>query len=190
MKSKPFVWAILVLGMAQLANAQVGSGWTSITLAKHTDVDGCGSISGSTHKISCSTTGSAWQRAEYKLGASTSGHRQFQGDFKVVSLGGTGITIKQTFKAPSSAFFMLAVKAGGVLYQHGAGTTFATDIIGKTYRVNTTIGGGEHRFYLNGSLKKTQSASGAFFDKYGAYKSASGKGPATVQWTGIKSWKK
>ena len=197
MNSEPYVcravscaaWVVFAVGMAPAASAQVGSGWTSITLEKHQDIDGCGSISGSTHKLTCSG-GSGWQRAEYKLGSSTSGQRQFQGDLKVVSLSGTGISLKQTFKAPSSAFFMLAVRSGGTLYQHGAGTTFMSNIIGKTLRINTTIGGGAHRFYLNGSLRKTTSASGSFFDKYGVYKTTSGTGPVTAQWTGIRSWRK
>jgi hypothetical protein len=184
--------AVLVMGAAQGAQAQVGSGWISTSLTKHRDVDGCGSISGSTHKLSCSG-GSGWQRAEYKLGSSTSGHRQFQGDLKVVSLSGDKISVKQTFKAPSSAFFMLAVRSGGGLYDHGnsGAGTFMSGVIGKTVRVNTTIGGGSHKLYLNGSLKNTRSSgSGSFFDKYGAYKTTSGTGPVTVQWTGVRSWRK
>jgi hypothetical protein len=183
------VGGLLISGTA--AQAQVGSGWTSITLSKTTDIDGCGSISGSTHKITCSG-GTGWQRAEYKLGSSTSGYRQFQGDVKVVSLSGDKISIKQVFLAPSSAFLMLAVKHGGYLYDHGnsGAGNFMSGVIGKTVRVNTTFGGGKVQLYLNGSLKETRSGSGSFFDKYGAYKTTSGTGPATIQWTGIKSWKK
>jgi hypothetical protein len=183
--------ALLVVGAAQVAQAQVGTGWISTSLSKTTDIDGCGSISGSTHKLTCSG-GTGWQRAEYKLGSSTSGHRQFEGYLNVVSLSGDKISVKQTFKAPSSAFFMLAVRSGGGLYDHGntGAGTFMSSVIGKTVRVNTTIGGGSHKLYLNGSLKNTRSASGSFFDKYGAYKTASGTGPVTVQWTNIRSWRK
>lgn len=182
---------MLVAGAAQVAQAQIGTGWTSITLEKHRDVDGCGSISGSTHRLTCSTA-SGWQRAEYKLGASTSGHRQFQGYVRVSSLSGDRISLKQTFKAPSSAFFMLAIKAGGYLYDHGnsGAGNFMSGVIGQTVRVNTTIGGGAHRLYLNGSLRNTRSGSGSFFDKYGVYRTASGRGPITADWTGIRSWRK
>jgi len=111
---------------------------------------------------------------------------------KVTSLSGTGISLKQTFKAPSSAFFMLAIRAGGALYDHGNSGAghFMTGVVGKSVRVNTIIGGGKHQLYLNGSLKETRSGSGAFFDKYGAYKTTSGTGPVTVEWTGIRSWRK
>jgi hypothetical protein len=180
----------IVLLAASSSHAQIGTGWTPITLEKHPDVDGCGSISGNTFRLTCSTTGSAWQRAEYKLGASTSGWRQFEGYLKVVSFSGTNISLKQTFQAPSSSFFMLAIKSGGVLYDHGnsGAGNFMTGVIGQTIRVNTIIGGGSHQFFLNGSLTSTRSASGAFFDKYGAYKTLSGQGPITVEWTGIRSW--
>jgi len=177
--------------MAGTAQAQIGSGWISQSLSKTTDIDGCGYISGSTHKLTCSG-GTGWQRAEYKLGSSTSGWRQFQGDLVVVSLTGDKISVKQTFQAPSSAFFMLAVKHGGYLYDHGnsGAGNFMSGVIGKSVRVNTIIGGGSHKLYLNGSLKETRSASGSFFDKYGAYKTASGTGPVTVTWNGIRSWRK
>jgi hypothetical protein len=183
--------ALFVLAAAPAAQAQVGTGWISTSLSKTTDIDGCGSISGSTHRLTCSG-GTGYQRAEYKLGSSTSGHRQFQGYVRVNSLSGDKISLKQTFKAPSSAFFMLAVRSGGGLYDHGntGAGTFMSGVIGKTVRVNTTIGGGSHKLYLNGSLKNTRSGSGSFFDKYGVYKTVSGSGPVSADWTGIRSWRK
>ena len=182
---------LLVSGVASVAQAQVGTGWISQTLSKTTDIDGCGSISGSTHRLTCSTA-DGWQRAEYKLGSSTSSYRQFQGYVRVVSLSGDRISLKQTFKAPSSAFFMLAVKAGGYLYDHGnsGAGNFMSGVIGQTVRVNTIIGGGSHKLYLNGSLRNTRYNTGSFFDKYGAYRTASGRGPITVDWTSIRSFRR
>ena|SRR5687768_2819587 len=183
--------ALLMAGVAQVAQAQIGSGWISQTLSKYADIDGCGSISGSTHRLSCSTA-DGWQRAEYKLGSSTSSYRQFQGYVRVVSLSGDKISLKQTFKAPSSAFFMLAVKSGGGLYDHGntGAGTFMSGVIGQNVRVNTIIGGGSHKLYLNGSHRNTRSASGSFFDKYGVYRTASGRGPVTADWTSIRSFRR
>lgn len=174
------------------AQAQIGTGWISTTLTKYPDVDGCGSISSSTFKLSCSG-GTGYQRAEYKLGSSTSGYRQFEGYLKVVSLAGDRISLKQTFKHNVGAFFMLAVKHDGSLYDHGnsGAGNFMTSVIGKTIRVNTIIGGGSHKLYLNGSLKNTRAASsGSYFDKYGVYKTVSGTGPVTATWTGIRSWRR
>ena len=51
--------------------------------------------------------------------------------------------------------------------------------------------GSQHRTYINGSLKHTyDSPGGSFYDKFGAYRTNSGQGPATVVWSGIRFWRK
>jgi len=47
------------------------------------------------------------------------------------------------------------------------------------------------KVYINGSLKGTfSSPKGSYYDKFGSYRTASGKGPITVEWSGIRFWHK
>ena len=59
-------------------------------------------------------------------------------------------------------------------------------------RVNTVHNTAtEHRTYINGSRAHTYASSGtSFYHKFGAYRTASGQGPATVVWSGISFWRK
>jgi len=118
--------------------------------------------------------------------------RQFEGYFTITSMSGSRISLKQTFKT-TGPFFLLAVERGGRLYSvHGGNTITTGATVGTKVRVNTVhVVGDELRVYINGSLKyKTSSASGSFYDKFGAYRTASGQGPITVQWSGIQFWHK
>ena len=58
--------------------------------------------------------------------------------------------------------------------------------------VNTVhVVGKELRVYINGSLRFTMSSpGGSFYDKFGAYRTASGAGPITVVWSNISFWTK
>jgi hypothetical protein len=85
------------------------------------------------------------------------------------------------------------VERGGRLYAVHGGNTIATGAtVGTTVRVNTVhVVGKTHKIYINGSLKDTVSSpSGSFYDKFGAYRTASGKGPITVEWSNIQFWQK
>ena len=59
-------------------------------------------------------------------------------------------------------------------------------------RVNTVhVVGTTHKTYINGSLRHTVSSpGGSFYDKFGAYRTASGKGPITVEWSDVRFWHK
>ena len=73
------------------------------------------------------------------------------------------------------------------------GKTIATGAtVGTAVRVNTVHESGKQlRVYINGSLKFTQSTpSGSYYDKFGAYRTASGQGPITVEWSNIQFWHK
>ena len=62
------------------------------------------------------------QRAERRYDTYSSGTRQFEGYFKITSMGGSRISLKQTFKT-TGPFFLLAVEKGGRLYAvHGGNT--------------------------------------------------------------------
>ncbi|MFI7706771.1 hypothetical protein [Nonomuraea sp. NPDC049480] len=165
--------------------------WTSYSPTFNVQERGCGDVSDLTFRLTCST-GSGDQRAERRYATYSGGTRQFEGHFRITGLEGSRISLKQTFKT-TGPFFMLAVERGGRLYAVHGGTTIATGAtVGTTVRVNTVhVVGSTHRTYINGSLKHTvDSESGSFYDKFGAYRTNSGQGPATVEWSGIRFWRK
>src|SRR5687768_9447099 len=176
------------------AQAQVETGpWTSYSPSFNVQERGCGTVSNLTFRLTCSTA-SGDQRAERRYATYTGGTRQFEGSFRITSLGGTRISLKQTFDdSTPGPYFMLAVERGGRLYAVHGGTTVATGAtVGTTVRVNTVhVVGSQHRTYINGSLRHTYaSPGGSFYDKFGAYRTNSGQGPATVVWSGIRFWRK
>jgi hypothetical protein len=185
--------AALTLASALPAAAEVEpGGWTAYSPGFKVQERGCGDVSDLTFKLTCST-GSGDQRAERRYDTYSSGTRQFEGYFRITSQTGTRISLKQTFHGDEGPYFMLAVERGGRLYSVHGGNTIATGAtVGTTVRVNTVhVVGGEHRTYINGSLKNTvDSDSGEFYDKFGAYRTGSGAGPITVVWSGIKFWRK
>ncbi|GLZ28956.1 hypothetical protein Lesp02_11460 [Lentzea sp. NBRC 105346] len=190
-----FMLATGLLLTAQPAHAQVESGpWTQVSPSFSVQQRGCGKVSDLTFTLTCST-GSGDQRAERRYATHGSGTWQFEGSFRIQSLGGSRISLKQTFKDDPGAgpYFMLAVERGGRLYAVHGGNTIATGAtVGTTVRVNTVhVVGSTHRTYINGSLKHTVGSSGGnFYDKFGAYRTASGQGPATVVWSNIRFWRK
>jgi len=114
----------LVLPALQ-ANAQVeGSGWTSYSPTFNVQQVGCGSVNNLTFTLSCSSS-SGEQRAERRYVTYTSGTRQFEGSFRITSMGGSRISLKQTFGS-GGPFFLLAVERGGRLYSVEGGATVAT----------------------------------------------------------------
>ena len=180
------------LAVPRAASAEVEpGGWNSYSPSYTVQERGCGKASGLTFQLTCST-GSGDQRAERRYATYSSGSRQFEGYFKITSMGGSRICLKQTFKT-TGPYFMLAVENGGRLYAVHGGETIATGAtVGTTVRVNTVhVVGKTHKVYINGSLKDTVSSpSGSFYDKFGSYRTGSGKGPITVTWSYIQFWYK
>jgi hypothetical protein len=167
-------------------------GWIAYSPTFTVQERGCGDVSELTFQLTCST-GSGDQRAERRYATYSSGTRQFEGFFRITSMGGSRISLKQTFNQDNGPFFMLAVERGGRLYSVHGGTTIATGAtVGTTVRVNTVhVVGRTHRTYINGSLRHTVSSTGGnFYDKFGSYRTASGAGPITVVWSGIQFWRK
>ncbi|GHF95810.1 hypothetical protein GCM10017567_07950 [Amycolatopsis bullii] len=192
------VLAAAALGLAvctPAADAQVGTGpWTADSPGYSEQERGCGQIAGLTFQLTCST-GSGDQRAERRYTTYTGGTHQFEGSFKITSMTGSRISLKQTFRDGSNAgpYFMLAVEKGGRIYAVEGGTTLGSGAtVGTSVRVNTINQvGSSHKVYLNGSLKQTiSSPGGSYYDKFGSYRTSSGAGPITVQWSGIKFWHK
>ena len=192
------VVAAAVLGLmasAMPASAQVGTGpWTAENPSFTVQERGCGTVDGLDFALTCST-GSGDQRAERRYATYTGGTRQFEGSFRITSMAGSRISLKQTFRdAPTAGpYFMLAVERGGRLYAVHGGETIATGAtVGTSVRVNTINQvGSTHKVYINGSLKDSVSSpGGSYYDKFGSYRTASGQGPITVEWSGIRFWHK
>jgi hypothetical protein len=177
---------------APAASAEVEpGGWTSHSPSFNVQERGCGDVNNLTFRLTCST-GSGDQRAERRYATYSSGTRQFEGYFRITSMGGSRISLKQTFHHNEGAYFMLAAERGGRLYRVGGDTIATGATVGTTVRVNTVhVVGSAHRTYINGSLKHSfSSPSGDFYDKLGAYRTSSGAGPITVVWSDIKFWRK
>ncbi|WP_049571750.1 hypothetical protein [Streptomyces sp. SBT349] len=176
------------------ASAEVEpGGWISTSPGYAVQERGCGQVDGLTFRLTCSTA-SGDQRAERRYDTYTGGSRQFEGYFRIDSMSGTRISLKQTFhESGSGAYFMLAAERGGRLYAvHGGDTLSNAGTIGATVRVNTVHDvGSQHRTYINGSRVHTyDSPGGSFYDKFGAYRTDSGQGPATVVWSGVQFWRR
>jgi hypothetical protein len=182
---------LLAVGVPR-AFAQVeGGGWIAYSPGFKAQQKGCGQVSNLTFKLTCSSK-SGEQRAERRYDTYSSGIRQFEGTFRITSMAGSRISLKQTFKT-TGPFFLLAVERGGRLYAVENGRTIATGAtVGTAVRVNTVHETGKQlRVYINGSLRYTQSTpGGSYYDKFGAYRTASGQGPITVEWSNIQFWRK
>ena len=167
-------------------------GWTSYSPSFTVQERGCGQVNNLTFQLTCST-GSGDQRAERRYATYSSGSRQFEGYFRITSMAGTRISLKQTFnESGSGPFFMLAVERGGRLYRVGGDTIQNGATVGTTVRVNTVhVVGSSHRTYINGSQRHSMSSpGGSFYDKFGSYRTDSGAGPITTQWSDVKFWRK
>jgi hypothetical protein len=177
---------------APMAYAEVEpGGWNAYNPGFSVQQRGCGKVSGMTFQLTCSS-GSGDNRAERRYDTYTGGSQQFEGTFKITSMAGSRISLKQTFKV-SGPYFLLAVEKGGRLYAvEGGGTIASGATVGTPVRVNTVhVVGKTHKTYINGSLKRTENSSGgSFYNKFGAYRTASGKGPITVEWSNVQFWKK
>lgn len=168
-------------------------GWTSYSPSFSVQERGCGQVSNLTFQLTCSTAGGD-QRAERRYATYSGGTRQFEGYFRITSMAGTRISLKQTFhESGSGPFFMLAVERGGRLYRVGGDTIQSGAApVGTTVRVNTVhVVGSAHRTYINGSQRHSMSSpGGSFYDKFGSYRTNSGAGPITTQWSDIRFWRK
>src|SRR5687768_10448452 len=97
-----FAALVLVLAAslpASRAHAQVGGGtWTEYFPSFNIQERGCGVVNGLVFTLPCSTADGD-QRAERRyVTYFGSAARQFEGYFRITSMGGTRISLKQTFK--------------------------------------------------------------------------------------------
>jgi hypothetical protein len=175
------------------ARAQLGSGWTPYTPPETLQVRGCAAHSAAggadQFRVTCDTM-SGDNRAEHRTQNDySSGTNQFEGEIRVVT-SGTNIIVKQTFMPNRGAFFMMAVSADGRLYLHGGGGDVLPNVVGRWVKINTIhdVAAGTHRVYADNVLRTTKTGGPqvAWHDKYGSYRSQSGRGPAVIEWRNVK----
>jgi hypothetical protein len=176
-----------VTGLALVAHAQIGTGWTSTSVSYTSQISSGCSISGNTFTID---GGSG--RAEHRYTTITSGSRQFQGNFVVDSLGGNRVAVWQTFSEANGPFQLGAVdKSASKIYEVEGGNTLNSFSVGSSYRINTIASsGGSVQVYVNGSQKESKSGGTSPYNKVGSYATASGSGPCSTTWSSIQFWKK
>jgi hypothetical protein len=188
------VAALSTMGVGT-AWAQIGSGWKEYQPSKKLQLRGCGEHGGGSterFELTCDST-DADNRAEQRIQNDyTSGTRQFEGEVRVVSLDGTNISLKQTFMPNNGPFLLIAVANSGRLYTvgDGAGSNLATIKRGQWTRINTVhdVEEGTIEIYINGSLRYTKpnARKVAWHDKYGSYRTSSGRGPVQVEWRNVR----
>lgn len=175
--------------------AQVGSGWKEYFPESAVQLRGCStydSAAGSERfGIDCANT-SADNRSERRIRNDyTSGTRQFEGEVRV-SHAGANICVKQTFMPEEGAFLIIAVASDGRLYVHGSGGEVAEGVFGRWVRINTIhdVAAGTIEIHADGvkRVTKTGGRRVAWHDKYGAYRTQSGRGPALVEWRNVRYW--
>lgn len=155
------------------------------------------SPNGSTSGPGC---GNGHLRAERRYNDNySSGVHQFSGEFKINSMSGSRICLKQTFNGSGGGdggpYFLLAVEKGGNLYKVG-GTPIASGVatVGATVQVNTVHDVANRRLslYINGKemYRDNKAPKGSFYDKIGAYATDSGSGTIDVTWSNVQFWHK
>jgi hypothetical protein len=197
---------LLVIAAATftLAGSPVGSGsWTEVSPSFNVQQCAGGKVSSNTFTLpkspNGSTSGSGCSnghlRAERRYTNDySSGVHQFGGEFKITSLTGDRIALKQTFNGDAGPYFIMGIKSSGDIYNVEGGTTIASGVakVGATVRINTVHDANKKTYavYVNGKESYTDNSApgGSFYDKCGAYTSDSGSGAITVTWSDVQFW--
>jgi len=190
---------VLAVSSCITVRGQIGSGWTEVHPKLQVQLRGTGPFYRTNRGVETfALTNSAKdddERAEIRVwnDYATDTH-QFEGHLKVVNLAGTSINVKQTFLTGSGAWFLCTVDKAmnGTLRDHKDKTILATNVLGRVVRLNTVhdMATGKFYVYVDGVLKETKTSDThvAYNDKYGSYRSASGYGPITVEWSNVRFW--
>ena len=202
MIAKNFLLAITTPILA-LAGSPVGSGsWTEVSPSFHVQQCAGGEVSGDTFTLpkepngstSGSGCGDGLMRAERRYENDyTSGVHQFGGEFKINSLTGTHISVKQTHGVNTN-YIIIGIKNNGDIYDIANGDTIASGVakVGTTVRINTIhdVSKKMYYVYVNGkeSYTDNEAPSDTFYDKCGAYQAKSGYGTIDVTWSDIQFW--
>ncbi|KAM3562248.1 hypothetical protein MY1884_001948 [Beauveria asiatica] len=152
-----------------------------------------GQVSGDTFSIPKKPNGHGGGSAPIQQRYS-SGTHQFGGVFKINSMSGNRISIKQTFNGNSGPYFIMGVEQGGRLYSVEGGKTIAEGVakVGASVRINTVHNVSLKRFsvYVNGKemFRDDNAPGGSFYDKIGAYTTNSGSGNLSITWSDVQLW--
>jgi hypothetical protein len=180
------------LMIAPAASAQTPAAtWVEYSPGFTVQQQGCGKVDDLTFQLTCTQSGAAHDRAERRYDDYSGRPQKFEGTFQITAQSGSRISLKQTFHGTQGPYFLLAVENGGRLYSVENQKTIATGAtVGTPVTVDTVHTPGKTiQVYINGTLRYTESSpGGTFYDKFGAYRTASGKGPITVQWSNIHFW--
>jgi hypothetical protein len=203
MLAKTILHAITTATLA-LASSPVGSGdWTEVDPTFSVQQCAGGVVSGDTFVLPTAANGSTsgtgcsngHLRAERRYtNEYSSGVHQFGGAFKVTSMTGDRIALKQTFNGDAGPYFIMAIKSNGDIYSVEDGTTIASGVVtvDATVIINTVHDADEQKYsvYVNGEESYTDdnAPSGSFYDKCGAYTTNSGSGAITVTWSDVQFW--
>lgn len=202
MFAKNFLLVITTATLA-LAGSPVGSGkWTEIQPSFHIQQCAGGTVSGDSFTLPKSANGSSTGsgcnnghlRAERRFENDyASGTHQFGGEFKITSLTGTHISLKQTHGVNIN-FFIMGIKSNGDIYEIHSGRPIASGVakVGTSVRINTIHDADKKTYsvYVNGkeSYIDNDAPTDTFYDKCGAYAATSGYGTITVEWKDIQFW--
>ena len=180
------------------AHAQIGTGWMEYTPAKRVQTRGCGAHSAAdgveTFRLTCAAN-SGDNRAEERIENDyTSGSNQFEGEFRLISLGGSNVSVKQTFMPNNGAFLMIAIATGGRLYSVGdSNADLATGIMGRWVSMNTLhdVAAGTHEMWDRRRLALHQAGRppGGLARQVRDLPAGQRPGPITVEWRNVKYYR-
>lgn len=194
--------AALPFAASVLADAPLEKGnWKEITPTFAEQKCGGGDIKGSLFSVPHAKNNSPGScdnghlRAERRYRNDyDSGVHQFGGTFKISSMSGNRVGIKQSFHGKEGAYFILAAENTGRLYSVNGGVTVDESVakVGASVRINTIhdVAGRRFSVYVNGVEKYTDhnAPNGAFYDKIGAYTTNSGEGGLVIDWSDVQFW--
>jgi len=188
-----------VLTLATPTEAQVGSGWSSVSMSRSLqkvgDVFYSNSSGVETFRLNTSTS----SRCEIKINNSwTSGSHQFEGYVRVTGTPrSSGNSIQQILESTTGQGDASQVRwysaTSGTFKAQPSGITMGTNVYGVYQRINCIHyrSTGKIELWLNGSKKSTHNdfGSGSYYFKYGIYIAGSGGKPQS-QWKSIRVWQK
>ena len=182
---------------AQMASAQIGSGWTQIFPSSNIQVEthdhinqfpGASTSTNSPHATAAARSGTVERRYRDEY---SSGTRQFQADI-TISTPSNNESIHQIFNGPTGPWLIVREEnLNGGSVRMGGGTKsglLTSGLYGKSFRLNSinNVNTRATRIYINGSLVWTgTNPGGTFYTKYGCYGTL-GAASAKIQFRHVK----
>jgi hypothetical protein len=185
--------------VAAPGHAQIGSGWSSVSISKSLQKTGDVYYSNSSGVETFRLNTSTASRCEIKINNSwTSGSHQFEGQVRVTGTPrSSGNSIQQILESTTGQGDASQVRwysaSNGTFKAQPTGITMGTNMYGVYQRINCIHyrSTGKIELWLNGSKKSTHNdfGSGSYYFKYGIYIAGS-TGKPTASWRSIRVWQK